>query len=101
MFCFVAEGTQEYSNLVKALESIKSTISTVDTQVYQYQQLRDIAAHFDPKSYGTMSNRKIFRKDDLLQNDRRLLREGVLTWRPPNRSKGEKPHVTLASHEGL
>ncbi|KAM9501865.1 rho guanine nucleotide exchange factor 18a isoform 1-T1 [Clarias gariepinus] len=81
------EGTQEYSNLVKALESIKSTISTVDTQVYQYQQLRDIAAHFDPKSYGTMSNRKIFRKDDLLQNDRRLLREGVLTWRPPNRSK--------------
>ncbi|MCI4377764.1 hypothetical protein PGIGA_G00207030 [Pangasianodon gigas] len=80
-------GTQEYEDLVNALECIKDTISTVDMQVHQYEQLREIAANLEPKSYGRVSNGKIFRRDDLLQNDRKLLREGVLTWRPQNRSK--------------
>ncbi|XP_060729635.1 rho guanine nucleotide exchange factor 18a [Tachysurus vachellii] len=80
-------GTQEYADLVNALECIKDTISTVDTQVHQYEQLREIAAHLEPKSYGRMGNGKIVRREDLLQKDRRLLREGVLTWRPQNRSK--------------
>ncbi|KAF4089453.1 hypothetical protein AMELA_G00066200 [Ameiurus melas] len=81
------EGTQEHKDLVNAQERIKDTISTVDTQVHQYEQLREIAAQLETKSYGTTSNSKIFRRDDLLQKDRRLLREGVLTWKPHNRSK--------------
>ncbi|XP_046708640.1 rho guanine nucleotide exchange factor 18a isoform X2 [Silurus meridionalis] len=80
-------GTPEHQDLLNALECIKDTIFTVDMQVHQFEQLREIAAHFDPKSYSTMNNGKIFRKDDLLRNNRRLLREGVLTWRPQNRSK--------------
>ncbi|TSL47676.1 Rho guanine nucleotide exchange factor 18 [Bagarius yarrelli] len=69
-------GTQEHENLVNALERIKETISTVDTQVHQYEQLRGIAAQLEPKSFGRMSNGKVFRREDLLQKDRRLLREG-------------------------
>ncbi|XP_060783131.1 rho guanine nucleotide exchange factor 18a isoform X2 [Neoarius graeffei] len=79
--------TQEYEDLLNALECIKDTISTINTQVHQYEQLREIAAHLDPKSFSRMSNGKTFRRDDLLQNDRKLLREGRLTWRPQNRSK--------------
>lgn len=80
-------GTREYEDLVNALERMKDTISTVDTQVHQYEQLREIAAHLEPKSFGRMSNGKVFRREELLQKDRKLLREGVLTWRPQNRSK--------------
>lgn len=90
MVCSVSEGTREHENLVNALECIKGTISTVDTQVHQYEQLREIATHLEPKSYGRTNNGKLFRRDDLLQNDRKVLREGVLTWRPQNRSKGER-----------
>ncbi|XP_058250462.1 rho guanine nucleotide exchange factor 18a, partial [Hemibagrus wyckioides] len=81
------EETEEHTDLVAALERIKDTISTVDTQVHQFEQLREIAAHLEPKSSGRMSNGKVFRREDLLQKDRRRLREGVLTWRPHNRSK--------------
>lgn len=101
-FCSVSAGTQEHERLVNALECIKDTISTVDMQVNQYEQLREIAANLEPKSYGRMSNGKIFRRDDLLQNDRRLLREGVLTWRPQNRSKGgqgtSSNHPAFSNH---
>lgn len=69
---------------------MKDTISTVDTQVHQYEQLREIGAHLELKSYGRMSNGIIFRRDDLFKYNRKLLREGVLAWRPQNRSKGGK-----------
>ncbi|KAK3546728.1 hypothetical protein QTP70_033423 [Hemibagrus guttatus] len=63
------EGTEEHTNLGGALECIKDTISTVDTRVHQYEQLRG-----HRRSPGT----QVQRQDEQRQGDpqRRSAPEG-------------------------
>ncbi|XP_076828079.1 rho guanine nucleotide exchange factor 18a [Brachyhypopomus gauderio] len=80
-------GSEEHRDLVNALERIKDTISQVDNQVHWYEQLRELSARLDPKSQGRMSNGQLFRRDDLLHQGRKLLREGLLNWKAQTRTK--------------
>ncbi|XP_035391989.1 rho guanine nucleotide exchange factor 18a [Electrophorus electricus] len=80
-------GSEEHRNLICALEHIKDTISQVDYQVHQYEQLREMSTRLEPKSQGRMSNGQSFRRDDLFQPGRKLLREGLLSWKAQSRTK--------------
>ncbi|KAK1786839.1 hypothetical protein P4O66_017223, partial [Electrophorus voltai] len=82
-------GSEEHRNLICALEHIKDTISQVDYQVHQYEQLREMSTRLEPKSQGRMSNGQSFRRDDLFQPGRKLLREGLLSWKAQSRTKGK------------
>ncbi|XP_062849774.1 rho guanine nucleotide exchange factor 18a [Trichomycterus rosablanca] len=88
-------GSEEYDDLVRALDYLKETITTVDTQVHQYEQLRDVVALIDSKSQGRMSSGRMIRREALLQNNRKLLREGVINWKSQNRSKVLKVMMVL------
>ncbi|KAL6489689.1 hypothetical protein MHYP_G00000340 [Metynnis hypsauchen] len=90
-------GTEEYEDLVAALECIKETISQVDEQVHQYDKLRELVFRLDPKTQGRMGNGQVIRREDLIQHGRSVLREGLLSWRASNRSKVSDVLVVLLS----
>uniref|UniRef100_A0A8B9HPW9 Rho/rac guanine nucleotide exchange factor (GEF) 18a n=1 Tax=Astyanax mexicanus TaxID=7994 RepID=A0A8B9HPW9_ASTMX len=82
------DGTEEHKDLTLALKCLKETISLVDEQVHHYEKLRELIARLEPKSLGRMSTGLHIRREELLQHGRKLLREGVLSWRAQNRAKG-------------
>ncbi|KAL7876740.1 hypothetical protein AOLI_G00117030 [Acnodon oligacanthus] len=90
-------GTEEYEDLVAALECIKETISQVDEQVHQYEKLRELVFRLDPKTQGRMGNGQVIRREDLIQHGRSVLREGLLSWRASNRAKVSDVLVVLLS----
>ncbi|XP_078143955.1 rho guanine nucleotide exchange factor 18a [Centroberyx gerrardi] len=76
--------TEEHESLVQALALIKDTISQVDAQVDDYEKaarLRDISLRLEPKSQGRLKDGRLFRREDLIQDSRTLLREGTVTWK--------------------
>ncbi|KAG9273913.1 rho guanine nucleotide exchange factor 18-like [Astyanax mexicanus] len=81
------DGTEEHKDLTLALKCLKETISLVDEQVHHYEKLRELIARLEPKSLGRMSTGLHIRREELLQHGRKLLREGVLSWRAQNRAK--------------
>ncbi|XP_036452492.1 rho guanine nucleotide exchange factor 18a [Colossoma macropomum] len=90
-------GTEEYEDLVAALECIKETISQVDEQVHQYEKLRELVFRLDPKTQARMGNGQVIRREDLIQHGRSVLREGLLSWRASNRAKVSDVLVVLLS----
>ncbi|XP_035525965.1 rho guanine nucleotide exchange factor 18a [Morone saxatilis] len=82
--------TEEYKSLVQGLALIKDTISQVNDQVSEYEKaarLREISLRLEPKSQGRMRDGQLFRREDLIQGDRMLLREGTVTWKSSGRQK--------------
>ncbi|XP_052475971.1 rho guanine nucleotide exchange factor 18 [Carassius gibelio] len=83
--------SEEHRNLVRGLELLKSTISQVNTYVDEFEKaarLRDLSSKLEPKSQVKTTHGRVFRREDMLQGDRKLLHEGVLNWRlTSNKSK--------------
>uniref|UniRef100_A0A8C1QT31 Rho guanine nucleotide exchange factor 18-like n=1 Tax=Cyprinus carpio TaxID=7962 RepID=A0A8C1QT31_CYPCA len=83
--------SEEHRNLVQSLELLKNTISQVNTHVDEFEKaarLRDLSSKLEPKSLVKMTHRRVFRREDMLQGERKLLHEGVLNWRlTSNKSK--------------
>ncbi|XP_058493993.1 rho guanine nucleotide exchange factor 18 isoform X3 [Solea solea] len=77
-------GTEEYEDLTQALGLIKETIVQVDTLVNLYEKttrLRDIHNKMEPKAMGKIKDGRVFRREDLALARRRLLYEGIVTWK--------------------
>ncbi|XP_042285262.1 rho guanine nucleotide exchange factor 18a [Thunnus maccoyii] len=82
--------TDEYQSLVRGLALIKDTISQVNDQVCEYEKatrLRDICLRLEPRSQGRLKDGRPFRREDLVQRNRMLLREGTVTWKSSGRQK--------------
>ncbi|XP_020784826.2 rho guanine nucleotide exchange factor 18a [Boleophthalmus pectinirostris] len=92
------ENTDEYKSLVHGLSLIKDTIEQVNTLVKEYEQvqrLREIYGRLEPKSLGRVSEERVFKREDLLLNNRTLLHEGSVVWKTPGRQK--EIHAVLLS----
>ncbi len=80
-------------NLVQGLELLKDTISQVNNHVDEFEKaarLRDLSSKLEHKSQVKTTHGRVFRREDMLQGERRLLHEGVLNWRlTSNKSKGD------------
>uniref|UniRef100_A0A673BKZ6 Rho/rac guanine nucleotide exchange factor (GEF) 18b n=1 Tax=Sphaeramia orbicularis TaxID=375764 RepID=A0A673BKZ6_9TELE len=77
-------STEEHEELTKALSLIKGTIGQVDTLVNLHEKtsrLRDIHNKMEPKAQGKIKDGRVFRREDLAQGRRRLLREGTVNWK--------------------
>uniref|UniRef100_A0A3B4ANF4 Uncharacterized protein n=1 Tax=Periophthalmus magnuspinnatus TaxID=409849 RepID=A0A3B4ANF4_9GOBI len=88
----------EYKSLVQGLSLVKDTIEQVNSQVREYEQvlrLREICYRLEPKSIGRVSEERVFRREDLLQNNRTLIQEGSVVWKTPGRQK--EIHAVLLS----
>ncbi|XP_038573539.1 rho guanine nucleotide exchange factor 18a isoform X3 [Micropterus salmoides] len=82
--------TDEYNSLVQGLELIKETISQVNNCVCEYEKaarLNEIGLRLEPKSHGRLKDGQLFRKEDLLKEDKTLLYEGIVTWKSSSRQK--------------
>ncbi|KAI7810290.1 rho/rac guanine nucleotide exchange factor GEF 18a [Triplophysa rosa] len=83
--------SEEHRDLVRGLELLKETIAQVNTHVDEFEKalrLRDLSSRLEPKSLVKMAQGRVFRREDMLQSHRKLLYEGVLTWRSTsNKSK--------------
>nr|XP_046263501.1 rho guanine nucleotide exchange factor 18a isoform X2 [Scatophagus argus] len=90
--------TDEYKSLVQGLALIKDAISQVNDQVCEYEKaarLRDISLRLEPKSQVRLKEGQLFRREDLLQVNRKLLHEGPVTWKSSGRQKDV--HAVLLS----
>ncbi|NXN13663.1 ARG28 factor, partial [Indicator maculatus] len=78
------EGTEEHTELCKALHLIKDMIAAVDLTVNEYekkQKLLEILSRTENKTFTKMKNGHIFRKQDLMRKERILLHEGLVYWK--------------------
>ncbi|XP_037106534.1 LOW QUALITY PROTEIN: rho guanine nucleotide exchange factor 18 [Syngnathus acus] len=78
------EGTEEHTELNRALSLIKDTIVQVDALVNLHEKtcrLRDIYSKMEPKALGKIKDGRVFRREDLAQGRRRLLHEGTVNWK--------------------
>ncbi|NXP72345.1 ARG28 factor, partial [Ramphastos sulfuratus] len=78
------EGTEEHTDLCKALHLIKDMIAAVDLTVNEYekkQKLLEILSRTENKTFTKMKNGHIFRKQDLMRKERILLHEGLVYWK--------------------
>uniref|UniRef100_A0A8C5HFQ5 Rho guanine nucleotide exchange factor 18-like n=1 Tax=Gouania willdenowi TaxID=441366 RepID=A0A8C5HFQ5_GOUWI len=91
-------NTEEYKALVESLALMKDFISHVNTQVSEYEKatrLRNISLRLEPKSVGRLKDGRVLRREELLQGDRLLLYEGLVTWKSSGRHKDV--HAVLLS----
>nr|XP_057925120.1 rho guanine nucleotide exchange factor 18a isoform X2 [Doryrhamphus excisus] len=90
--------TDEHQSLLQGLAYIKDTISQVNQRVREYEKasrLREIHARLEPKSVGRLKDGQVFRREDLIQDNRTLLHEGQVTWKSSGRHKDV--HAVLLS----
>ncbi|XP_061739116.1 rho guanine nucleotide exchange factor 18 isoform X4 [Nerophis ophidion] len=77
-------GSEEHTELTRALGLIKDTIVQVDALVNLHEKtcrLRDIHNKMEPKALGKIKDGRVFRREDLAQGRRRLLHEGTVNWK--------------------
>ncbi|XP_041086771.1 rho guanine nucleotide exchange factor 18 isoform X2 [Polyodon spathula] len=77
-------GSVDHEELTRALGLIKDTITQVDAKVNDYEnktRLKDIASKMEPKSSGKFKDGRLFRKEEILNGRRQLLREGMVYWK--------------------
>uniref|UniRef100_A0A3Q3E3J8 Rho guanine nucleotide exchange factor (GEF) 28a n=1 Tax=Labrus bergylta TaxID=56723 RepID=A0A3Q3E3J8_9LABR len=75
---------QEYSDLSRALAQIRDVIAAVDLTVNKYercQELQEVLARLENKSFAKLKNGKVFRKQDLLLKNRDLQYKGLVYWK--------------------
>ncbi|KAG9353693.1 hypothetical protein JZ751_011815 [Albula glossodonta] len=78
------EGTEEHSDLSRALTLIRDTIAAVDLRVSEFekeQKLLDVVNRMENKSFAKLKNGLTFRKQDLLSQARTLKHEGLVFWK--------------------
>ncbi|XP_060894543.1 rho guanine nucleotide exchange factor 28-like isoform X1 [Labrus mixtus] len=81
---YTQEGGQEYSDLSRALAQIRDVIAAVDLTVNKYercQELQEVLARLENKSFAKLKNGKVFRKQDLLFKNRDLQYKGLVYWK--------------------
>uniref|UniRef100_A0A1A8FC86 Rho guanine nucleotide exchange factor (GEF) 28 n=2 Tax=Nothobranchius korthausae TaxID=1143690 RepID=A0A1A8FC86_9TELE len=78
------EGSQEHSDLSSALAQIRDITAAVDLTVYKYersQELQEVLARLETKSFAKLKNGKVFRKQDLHSKHRELQHKGLVYWK--------------------
>ncbi|XP_019338152.2 rho guanine nucleotide exchange factor 28 isoform X2 [Alligator mississippiensis] len=78
------EGTEEHKDLCKALCLIKDVIAAVDLKVSEYERKQkwiEILSKIENKTYTKLKNGHVFRKQDLIKEERTLLHEGMVYWK--------------------
>uniref|UniRef100_A0A7M4DWX6 Rho guanine nucleotide exchange factor 28 n=1 Tax=Crocodylus porosus TaxID=8502 RepID=A0A7M4DWX6_CROPO len=78
------EGTEEHNDLCKALCLIKDMIAAVDLKVSEYEKKQkwiEILSKIENKTYTKLKNGRVFRKQDLIKEERTLLHEGMVYWK--------------------
>ncbi|XP_070820299.1 rho guanine nucleotide exchange factor 28-like isoform X1 [Chaetodon trifascialis] len=81
---YTQEGSQEHSDLSSALAQIRDIITTVDLTVSKYekcQELQEVLARLENKSFAKLKNGKVFRKQDLHSKHRDLQHKGLVFWK--------------------
>ncbi|KAK7163370.1 hypothetical protein R3I93_007430 [Phoxinus phoxinus] len=88
---YTEADSDEHKDLVRGLDLLKETIFQVNTHVDEFEKatrLRDLSSKLEPKSQVKMTHGRVFRREDMVQGERRLLHEGMLNWRlTSNKSK--------------
>lgn len=83
LFLFV-EGSIEHSDLSTALAQIRDVVTAVDLTVNKYekfQELQEVLARLENKSFAKLKNGKVFRKQDLHSKHRDLQHKGLVYWK--------------------
>ncbi|KAM4746694.1 rho guanine nucleotide exchange factor 28-like isoform 2-T2 [Anableps anableps] len=81
---YTQDGSQEHSDLSDALSQIRDIITAVDLMVGKYersQELQEVLARLETKSFAKLKNGKVFRKQDLHSKHRALQHKGLLYWK--------------------
>ncbi|KAG8011833.1 Rho guanine nucleotide exchange factor 28, partial [Nibea albiflora] len=81
---YTQEGSQEHSDLSSALAQIRDIIAAVDLTVSKYekcQELQEVLARLENKSFAKLKNGKVFRKQDLHSKHRDLQHKGLVYWK--------------------
>ncbi|XP_051806789.1 rho guanine nucleotide exchange factor 28-like isoform X3 [Acanthochromis polyacanthus] len=81
---YTQEGSQEHSDLSSALAQIRDVIAAVDLTVNKYercQELQEVLARLENKSFAKLKNGKMFRKQDLHSKHRVLQHKGLVYWK--------------------
>ncbi|XP_068166197.1 rho guanine nucleotide exchange factor 28-like isoform X3 [Antennarius striatus] len=81
---YTQKGSQEHSKLSSALAQIRNVITAVDMTVSKYekcQELQEVLARLENKSFAKLKNGKVFRKQDLYCNHRDLQHKGLVYWK--------------------
>lgn len=79
-----AEGSPEHSDLSSALAQIRYVIAAVDLAVSKYersQELQEVLARLEAKSFAKLKNGKVFRKQELHSKHRDLQHKGLVYWK--------------------
>uniref|UniRef100_A0A3B4WNI0 Rho guanine nucleotide exchange factor (GEF) 28a n=1 Tax=Seriola lalandi dorsalis TaxID=1841481 RepID=A0A3B4WNI0_SERLL len=78
------QGNQEHCDLSSALVQIRDVVTTVDLTVNKYercQELQEVLARLENKSFAKLKNGKVFRKQDLHSKHRYLQHKGLVYWK--------------------
>ncbi|XP_041855242.1 rho guanine nucleotide exchange factor 28-like isoform X2 [Melanotaenia boesemani] len=81
---YTQEGSQEHCDLSSALAQIRDIIAAVDLTVSKYercQELQEVLARLETKSFAKLKNGKVFRKQDLHNKHRDLQYKGLVYWK--------------------
>ncbi|XP_069483592.1 rho guanine nucleotide exchange factor 28 isoform X2 [Ambystoma mexicanum] len=81
---YTKDGTEEHSDLGKALCLVKNMIAAVDLRVNEFekeQKLVEIFNRIENKTCTKLKNGNTFRKQDLTSKERTLLHEGIVFWK--------------------
>ncbi|XP_077417024.1 LOW QUALITY PROTEIN: rho guanine nucleotide exchange factor 28-like [Vanacampus margaritifer] len=81
---YTQEGSQEHSDLSSALAQIRDIIAAVDLTVSKYersQELQEVLARLENKSFAKLKSGKVIRKQDLHSRHRDLQHKGLLYWK--------------------
>ncbi|XP_063345274.1 rho guanine nucleotide exchange factor 28-like isoform X5 [Pelmatolapia mariae] len=81
---YTKEGSIEHSDLSTALAQIRDVVAAVDLTVNKYekfQELQEVLARLENKSFAKLKNGKVFRKQDLHSKHRDLQHKGLVYWK--------------------
>nr|XP_057927173.1 rho guanine nucleotide exchange factor 28-like isoform X2 [Doryrhamphus excisus] len=81
---YTQDGSQEHADLSSALAQIRDIIAAVDLTVSKYemsQELQEVLARLENKSFAKLKNGKVIRKQDLHSKHRELQHKGLLYWK--------------------
>uniref|UniRef100_A0A667ZXA9 PH domain-containing protein n=1 Tax=Myripristis murdjan TaxID=586833 RepID=A0A667ZXA9_9TELE len=82
--CSVIFHCNEHSDLSRALAQIRDVIAAVDLSVSKYergQELQEVLARLENKSFAKLKNGKVFRKQELRSQHRVLQHKGLVYWK--------------------
>uniref|UniRef100_A0A3B3IM83 PH domain-containing protein n=1 Tax=Oryzias latipes TaxID=8090 RepID=A0A3B3IM83_ORYLA len=81
---FVSRGLSDVAEADSECSMIRDIIAAVDLTVNNYekcQELQEVLARLDIKSFAKLKNGKVFRKQDLHSKHRNLQHKGLVFWK--------------------